>query len=95
MIVFREAVVAEFAARHSASRSALGRFLRLARAADWPHFLAVKRTFPATDYAPATGMLIFNVGGNEYRVVARVNFEKQSIVIDRVLTHEEYNRERL
>ena len=40
-------------------------------------------------------MLIFNVGGNEYRVVARVNFEKQSIVIDRVLTHEEYNRERL
>ena len=61
----------------------------------WPHFPAVKETFPATDYAPATGTLIFNIGGNKYRLIARVDFEEQLLVIQTVLTHQEYDREDL
>jgi mRNA-degrading endonuclease HigB of HigAB toxin-antitoxin module len=37
----------------------------------------VKRSFPAADYAPRTGTLIFDIGGNQYRLVARVDFEEQ------------------
>ena len=55
----------------------------------------MKQSFPAADYAPATRTLIFDIGGNKYRVIARVNFEKQEMVIDHVLTHEEYNRKDL
>jgi mRNA-degrading endonuclease HigB of HigAB toxin-antitoxin module len=45
--------------------------------AAWPHFVAVKQSFPATDYAHATGTLIFDISGNKYRLVARVDFEEQ------------------
>jgi len=93
--VFGEAVIVGFAKKHPASRKPLQRFLTFARAADWPHFPAVKETFPATDYAPATGTLIFNIGGNKYRLVARVDFEEQLFVIQTVLTHREYDREDL
>ena len=52
-------------------------------------------TFPAADYAPATGTVIFNIGGNKYRLIARVDFEEGLLVVQTVLTHPEYDREEL
>jgi mRNA interferase HigB len=95
MQVYGEAMLAKFAGRHAAARKSLQRFLEIARGADWPHFPALKRTFPATDLGRKTGKAIFNIGGNKYRVIAVVNFEKQALLIEKVLTHEEYNRENL
>ena len=95
MKVFGEAAIAAFARKHPASRKPLQRFMTIARAALWPHFPAVKETFPATDYAPATGTLIFDIGGNKYRLIARVDFEEQLLVMQTVLTHQEYDREDL
>lgn len=95
MKVFGEAVIAGFARKHPASRKPLQRFVTIARAALWPHFPALKETFSSTDYAPATGTLIFNIGGNKYRLIARVDFEERLLVIQTVLTHREYDREDL
>jgi mRNA interferase HigB len=71
----------------------LQRFLEIARGADWPHLPAVKQTFPATDLGRKTGKAIFNIGGSKYRVIAVVNFEKQALLIEEVLSHEKHNRE--
>jgi len=93
--VYGEAVVARFAQRHAASRKPLQRFLEIVQAADWPHFPAVKMTFATADYAPSTGALIFDIGGNKHRVIAIVNFSEQTLLIRNVLTHEEYDREKV
>jgi len=93
--VFGQAAIAGFAAKHPASRKPLQRFVTVVRAAVWPHLPAVNETFPATDYAPATGTLIFNIGGNKYRLLARVDFEEQLLAIRTVVTHREYDREDL
>jgi len=93
--VYGDAAIANFAKKHAASRKPLQRFLEVARAAEWPHFPAVKQTFPATDYAPSTGTLIFEIGGNKYRLVARVDFGERVLFIQIVMTHEEYDREEL
>jgi mRNA-degrading endonuclease HigB of HigAB toxin-antitoxin module len=79
--VFGETVIAGFAKRHPASRKPLQRFAAIARAALWPHFPAVRETFPATDYAPATGTLIFDIRGKKYRLITRVDFEEQLLAI--------------
>ena len=86
MEVYGEAVLAKFAARNAAARKPLHRFLEVARGADWPHFPALKQTFPATDLGRKTGKAIFDIGGNKYRVIA---------VVEEVLTHEKYSREDL
>jgi mRNA interferase HigB len=93
--VFGEAVISAFAKRHPASRKPLQRFVAIARSALWPHFPALRETFGATDYAPATGTPVFNIGGNKYRLIARVEFEEQLLVVETVLTHREYDREEL
>ena len=95
MTVYGEAAVAKLAKKHAASRKPLGRFLAIARQARWPHFPAVRQSFPAADYAPETGTLIFDICGNKYRLVSVVNFDKQALLIREVLTHEEYSRESL
>jgi mRNA interferase HigB len=79
--VFGEAVIAGFAKRHPGARKPLRRVANIARAARWRHFPAVRETFRATDYAPATGTLIFDIGGNKYRLIARVDFEEQLLAI--------------
>ena len=91
MEVYGEAIVARFARKHPASRRPLQRFLMLAKEANWPHFAAVKNTFAATDLV--AGRLVFDIGGNKYRVVASVDLHAQILVVDRVLTHQEYDRE--
>jgi len=95
MNVYGEAVLTRFAARNAAARKPLQRFLEIARGADWPHLPALKQTFPAADLGRKTGKVIFNIGGNKYRVIAVVNFEKEALLIEEVLTHEKYSRENL
>lgn len=91
MLVYGDATVTKFARKHPAARKALQRFLMLVRAANWPRFAAVKNTFAATDCV--AGRLIFDIGGNKYWIIASADFGEQILVIDRVLTHEEYDRE--
>ena len=92
MRVLGEAVVARFAKKHSASLKPLQRFLGIARTADWPHFPALKQSFAAADYM-SNGMVIFNIGGNKYRLMATISFERQILLIEQILTHGEYSRE--
>jgi mRNA interferase HigB len=94
-MVSGEAAAEQFAKQHAAARKPLARFLAMAGAATWKHFPEVKQSFPATDYAAATGTLVFNIGGNKFRLIARVDFEEQMLYIEAVMTHEKYNRENL
>jgi mRNA interferase HigB len=52
-----------------------------------------KETFSTADTGKRTGKVIFDIAGNKYRLIAVVNFERQSVLIDQVFTHEEYDRE--
>ena len=38
--------------------------------------------------------MIFDIGGNKFRVIACVDFDEQVLFIANVLTHEEYDRGR-
>ena len=95
MVIYGSETVAEFGKKHAAARKPLARFLEIAEQAVWKHFPDVKATFPATDYVSKTGVLIFDIAGNNYRMFARVDFEEQLLWIDSVMTHKEYERKGL
>jgi mRNA interferase HigB len=54
----------------------------------------VEQSFRDADYTPS-GRTIFDIGGNKYRLIARIDFEEQLLLIEKILTHEEYDREDL
>ena len=37
-------------------------------------------------------LVVFDVGGNKYRLIAYIRFEKQIVYIKAVLTHQEYDQ---
>ena len=90
--VIGEVAIVKFAKQHAFSRKPLARFLGVARAANWRHFPDVRTSVPSADYAPLTGTIIFDIGGNKYRLTARADFDEQLLFIQQVLTHEEYDR---
>jgi len=59
------------------------------RVADWSNFADVRLTFNHADVYH--DCVIFDVGGNKYRIIAKVRYQKHLIFIRAVLTHEEYD----
>ncbi len=59
--------------------------------AAWANFADVKATFNSADYVSG-GKIVFDVGGNKYRVVALIGFRTQRVFILFVGTHAEYDR---
>lgn len=37
-------------------------------------------------------LVVFDIGGNKYRLIAYIRFEKQILSIKAVLTHQEYDK---
>lgn len=70
-------------------------WFKIARKARWQNFQETKATFGQTDVAAGiTGRTatIFDVGGNKYRVIAHVDYIRQTIKIEAVMDHREYDK---
>lgn len=107
MEIIAQQKLAEFAERHSTSRSALFRWLNLMQQRDFSSINELRETFPHADLvkkeAPVqprqqvpysnreTTFTVFNIGGNKARLIAIMRYDSQQVIIHQVLTHAEYN----
>lgn len=60
------------------------------KAADWAQPSDVKRTFGDASILK-DGRVIFNVSGNKFRLVVRINYAYRIVYVRFVGTHEEYD----
>lgn len=65
-------------------------WFRKARQLKAPSFPVLCQTFGSADYVD--GITIFDVGGNRYRIVAVIHYDKQRLYVRQVMTHAEYDR---
>jgi mRNA interferase HigB len=79
----------EFWQRHPDAERRLRTWYQVVAAARWSSWDEVRQTFPAADLVGR--LAIFNVGGNNYRVIARIEFGTHKTFIRYVLTHAEYS----
>jgi mRNA interferase HigB len=81
----------EFAASHPNAERPLDDWYRTVRSARWATLAEVRATYPHADvYGCCT---IFNIAGNNFRLIAWINYRYQRIFVRAVLTHAEYDRE--
>lgn len=76
--------------RHPDSQTALARWLKVMRHTDFRSFSELRATFPSAD--TVDDWIVFNIGGNKYRLIASIHFTRGKVYIRHVLTHQEYNR---
>jgi mRNA interferase HigB len=63
---------------------------RITKRAEWTSLMELRRDFA---HADAVGQrTVFNIHGNQYRLIARVNYRTKRVFILHILTHAEYSK---
>lgn len=82
--------IVEFIAAHPDSEPSLDSWYRIALRATWRSITQAQAQWPS---AEAVGdCTVFNISGNNYRLIAKVYYADQVILIRVILTHRDYDR---
>ncbi|GGJ23488.1 type II toxin-antitoxin system HigB family toxin [Deinococcus roseus] len=85
-------LIDDFIARYSDAEKPLKRWITVTQAADWKTTHDVRSTFNTASFVPPH--TVFNIKGNDYRLISEIDYEEALVVVTHVLTHEEYDRDK-
>jgi mRNA interferase HigB len=89
MHVISKKVLREFWQEHIEAEEPFRRWFKIADRAKWHNLAEAKADCPSTESVGKC--TVFNIGGNKYRLIAKIEYFKQQIYIKFVLTHKEYD----
>ena len=73
------------------TENSLKTWIKIIETSNFKHIFGLKQTFR---YADAVyNCVAFNIRGNHYRLITRINYETQTILVLYVLTHQEYDKQ--
>ena len=62
------------------------------RATAWRSWSDVKAEFATA--SPVGDCVVFNIGGNKYRLITRIRYQSQKVFVLKVMTHAEYDKDK-
>lgn len=89
MHIISKTALRKFWEKHNHAETPLRYWYKITSQSRWSHFDDVRQTFPSADNVGQ--LTVFNIGGNNYRLITKINFLKQRVYIRAVLTHAEYD----
>ncbi|WP_045114531.1 type II toxin-antitoxin system HigB family toxin [Microscilla marina] len=91
MRVIARRTLREFWESHADSEEALKSWYHEAEKANWETPNDIKREYPSASIL-VDNRFVFNIKGNHYRLIVRINFEVKIIWIRFIGTHAEYDK---
>lgn len=91
MRVISFAAIRDFIAVHADAVEPLKEWYITVSKANWRNFSDIRQTFNSVDYV-GNDRYVFNIKGNNYRIVAIVLFINHKVYIRFVGTHKEYDQ---
>lgn len=88
-IISRKAL-RSFWERYPESEPPLTRWYKIMERTTFGNFAELRATFPTADLVGE--LIVFNIGGNNYRLMASIHFNRGKVYVRHVLTPIEYNR---
>jgi mRNA interferase HigB len=80
----------EFWAVHPDAEPSLRAWLKVVEGADWGQFADVRATLRTADQVGK--FTVFDIGGNKYRLIAVIHYNRGKLYVRHVLTHADYDR---
>ena len=82
----------EFWQREPAARLPLAGWYRVVndRVLSWEDFHEVKETYRSASLVG--DCVVFNIGGNKFRLVVKINYQTHNVFVRAVLSHAEYDK---
>ncbi|GHT44527.1 hypothetical protein AGMMS49965_20380 [Bacteroidia bacterium] len=90
MKIRRKDLIDDFTIKYPDATSALQRWIDIVKAAKWASHADIKMNFSSADYV-GNGRYVFNIKGNNYRLVVLVVFVEGLVTVRFVGTHREYD----
>ena len=88
--LFSNSALRAFAAQHLQADDALQGWRRVIEQNRFGNWADLKRVFNTVDKVGE--LAVFDIGGNKYRLVAYIWFERQIVYVKAVLIHREYDK---
>lgn len=90
MHIISKKKITDFIKEHPDSESSLFRWYSIVNIETLSDFNELRNWFPNADLVGRR--IVFNISGNKYRMITRVNFISKRIFILDILTHSEYSK---
>jgi len=84
----------EFAEKHSDVRSQISSWIREVEEAVWSTPNDIKARFASASFL-AEKTVVFNLKGNKYRLVTKISFKTQHVIVKWIGTHADYSKRKL
>lgn len=91
MRIISKTAIRDYYTRNPQAKNALIDWAEKTEAAHWQNFADIKKTFNSVD-SVGNQRYVFNIKGNDYRMVVVVKFTPQNVLIRFIGTHAEYDR---
>jgi mRNA interferase HigB len=89
MRVISNKALTDFAERYPAADEPMQAWRKIVESRHFVSFAALKNTFKVTDRV--ANYYVFDIGGNKYRIIAAIHFNRQLLYIRNVYSHKEYD----
>lgn len=89
MHIISKKPVREFGARHPDAQPPLEDWWKITSHTNWQNLAETRKDFPHAD--PVGSCTVFNIGGNKYRLITKINYRSKIVYIRFVLTYPEYD----
>lgn len=76
--------------KHADSKQPLTRWFKVMTATDFHSFAELRAAFPSAD--KVEDWVVFNIGGNKYRLITSIHFNRGKVYVRHILTHVEYDK---
>lgn len=80
----------EFYKKHAETKGSLETWYHEAKRANWTNPMDVKRNFRSASII-GDSRVVFNIKGNKYRLIAKINYRSKVVYIRFIGTHTEYD----
>ncbi len=91
MRIISRRVLREFASKHPQAQQPVDAWYRYVQSANWRTPAEVRQSFRSADILP-DNRVVFNISGNHYRLVVRIEYDPQIVYIRFIGTHADYDR---
>ncbi|MBQ3945760.1 MAG: type II toxin-antitoxin system HigB family toxin [Alphaproteobacteria bacterium] len=91
MRIIAKSTLVAYYTKNPQSKSALEDWFEKTKEAEWKNFSDIKKTFNTVS-SVGNNRYVFNIKGNDYRLVVLIKFTVSHVLIRFVGTHVEYDR---
>ena len=91
MRIVSKKTLVNFYSIYSDSKTAIEEWYEKTKNAEWDNYAQVRQTFKSADFV-GNNRIVFNIKGNQYRLITLILFRSKMVYIRFVGTHKDYDK---